>query len=82
MVVVKMSKTSANPNRPFYSCCNWSKQGKQGCGFFQWCPDGYFSGRYRDGETAERTTIQQLHAENTDLKEKNAMLQSRVAALE
>ncbi|CAN1141670.1 hypothetical protein LINPERPRIM_LOCUS25619 [Linum perenne] len=82
MVVVKMSKTSVNPNRPFYSCCNWSKQGEQGCGFFEWCPSGYSSGSYRDGETSERTTVQQLHTKNTNLKEKNAMLQIRVAALE
>ncbi|CAN1186985.1 hypothetical protein LINPERPRIM_LOCUS11167 [Linum perenne] len=36
-VVVRTSKTTANPNQDFYSCQNWSPKVGQGCDLFEWC---------------------------------------------
>ncbi|CAN1824405.1 hypothetical protein LINPERHAP1_LOCUS30766 [Linum perenne] len=74
-VVVRQSRTSSNPNRPFYGCRNWSRKGLDGCGFFKWCDSV-------NCVKAESSTMDQLLMENTNLKEKIAVLQLTVVALE
>ncbi|CAN1187234.1 hypothetical protein LINPERHAP1_LOCUS32156 [Linum perenne] len=84
LTVVRLSKTAANPNRPFHGCRNWNRQGQKGCGFFLWFYSVDFDRVVVPVENTFEPTVllTELQLENARLRNENDGLKLRVQELE